>query len=201
MTDLKHIRNYYKKHAPFYDLTRPFFLFGRNRICNELIKILPKNSSVLEVGSGTGYLLNKLSKRNDLKLTGIDVSKEMIDRSDQNFELINSEYNIDSFTENSFDSILLSYIFTLEENDTDEFISNIKYHLKDNGTLAVVDFHNASPHYDRFMKSQNIIIDPELFERLKEEFECKYEFEGIAWFGIWRYRVMVLGKDRVLGTG
>lgn len=195
MVELEFIRRYYKKHAPIYDLTRSFFLFGRKLIAKKLTEYLPLNSSVLEIGVGTGYILKKMFSGKDLQLNGIDISPEMLERVPNSINKFNNIYKQDSFRKASFDCILLSYIFTLKENNTDELIDNIKYHLKENGILAVVDFHKASPLYDKFMRSQNIIIDPELFERLKKEFEVKYEFEGIAWFGIWRYRVMVLSTE------
>lgn len=65
----------YQRHL--YDVTRPFFLFGRDR----LLRGLPvrDDSAVLEVGCGTGRNLRVLSRRFPrARLFGLDISAQML---------------------------------------------------------------------------------------------------------------------------
>lgn len=183
-----YLSNYYKQQAKIYDLTRWTFLFGRKSLCKSLVKTLPLNSKVLEIGSGTGYLLKRLSKRSDFDLNGIDLSKEMIERCRiKNLKLRIEDYNKESYEENEFDCIVLSYIFTLKENDFEQLIETIKYHLKPGGYIAVVDFHEARPLYNSFMKSQNIHIHNSLFEDLKSNFSPINFSIKRAYLGTWKW--------------
>ena len=67
----------YRLQRHFYDLTRRFFLFGRDRML-DLIH-LGGHETVLEIGCGTARNLVRLARRfPSLALYGIDVSKEML---------------------------------------------------------------------------------------------------------------------------
>lgn len=61
-----------------YDLSRKFYLFGRDKLLKDLNA--PANSTVLEIGCGTARNLVKLSAmRPDLKLLGLDASNQMLE--------------------------------------------------------------------------------------------------------------------------
>ena len=61
-----------------YDVSRKFYLFGRDKLLNNLNA--PANSTVLEIGCGTARNLVKLSAmRPDLKLLGLDASNQMLE--------------------------------------------------------------------------------------------------------------------------
>ncbi|MGA0825132.1 MAG: class I SAM-dependent methyltransferase, partial [Burkholderiaceae bacterium] len=65
-----------------YDLSRPFFLLGRNRLVDQL-KPDP-GSTILEMGCGTGHNLIRLARRRpDLQLVGVDASKAMLEIAQQ----------------------------------------------------------------------------------------------------------------------
>ena len=62
----------------FYDVTRRFYLLGRDRLLEGLPA--PKNGRVLEVGCGTGRNLERLGRlRPDLRLCGVDISRKMLE--------------------------------------------------------------------------------------------------------------------------
>lgn len=63
--------------ARYYDFFLKSWLGNAQRKIFDIIKI-KKNSRILDVGCGTGNLLLELSKRKDLRLYGIDISKEML---------------------------------------------------------------------------------------------------------------------------
>jgi len=65
----------YQRHI--YDVTRKYYLFGRDRLIAELD--VPEGGRVLEVGCGTGRNLVVAARRNPQGLFyGIDISREML---------------------------------------------------------------------------------------------------------------------------
>lgn len=67
----------YARQRHFYDLTRKYYLLGRDRLIARLD--VPKGGTVLEVGCGTGRNLISVAKRYpDAKLFGLDISEAML---------------------------------------------------------------------------------------------------------------------------
>jgi S-adenosylmethionine-diacylgycerolhomoserine-N-methlytransferase len=68
----------YRHQRHFYDLTRPWFLFGRDRLLRRLR--LADGDRVLEVGCGTARNLVKLKRlRPAARLYGVDASGQMLE--------------------------------------------------------------------------------------------------------------------------
>ncbi len=67
----------YARQRHFYDLTRKYYLFGRDRLIARLD--VPTGGTVLEVGCGTGRNLIAVAKRYpDAQLFGLDISEAML---------------------------------------------------------------------------------------------------------------------------
>jgi S-adenosylmethionine-diacylgycerolhomoserine-N-methlytransferase len=67
----------YARQRHFYDLTRKYYLLGRDRLIAQLD--VPKGGTVLEVGCGTGRNLIAVARRfPDALLFGLDISEEML---------------------------------------------------------------------------------------------------------------------------
>jgi S-adenosylmethionine-diacylgycerolhomoserine-N-methlytransferase len=67
----------YRRQRYFYDLTRKYYLFGRDRLIRELS--LPANAAIVEVGCGTARNLIKIARRfPTARLYGLDASAEML---------------------------------------------------------------------------------------------------------------------------
>jgi S-adenosylmethionine-diacylgycerolhomoserine-N-methlytransferase len=67
----------YRLQRHFYDLTRAYYLLGRDQMLEQLN--LPPNGSVLEIGCGTGRNLLHVANRYPARqLFGIDISDEML---------------------------------------------------------------------------------------------------------------------------
>ena len=67
----------YRHQRHFYDLTRKFYLLGRDAMLDELPSI--PAGRICELGCGTGRNLIRLARRRpDALLYGIDVSSEML---------------------------------------------------------------------------------------------------------------------------
>ena len=67
----------YRRQRFIYDLTRRYYLLGRDRLIGELE--VPRAGSVLEIGCGTARNLIKAAQRYpEARLYGVDVSEEML---------------------------------------------------------------------------------------------------------------------------
>lgn len=67
----------YRWQRPIYDLTRKYYLFGRDRLIRELDA--RPGMAVLEIGCGTGRNLALVAKTwRGVKLFGLDISSEML---------------------------------------------------------------------------------------------------------------------------
>ncbi len=199
------MQRYYRRHARIYDLTRWTFLFGRNK----LIRILPfpKNAdfSVLEVGCGTGYNLQKIAEKYpNAKLTGLDVSEDMIHRATNllipfknRVHLINQPYRYEkSDWENSFDLVIFSYSLTMMNPFWESLILQAKTDLKPGGYMAAADFHDSRfGWFKRHMGANHVRMDGHLVPVLKQEFEPVVEEVNAAYGGVWRYFVFVGRKE------
>lgn len=184
----KNILKFYKDQASYYDLTRWTFLFGRKTLLN-LLKIKP-NDSILEIGSGTGSLLQKIENKYDVNyLTGIDISPQMIEKAKNklnNIKFIKSFFE-DYETNKKYDIIIMSYTLTIIKHDHLKIIKKAKDLLKNGGKLYITDFYNATEFYLNFMKKKEIMIDPNDLEILKENFKKNSYIIKKAYFGIWQY--------------
>ncbi|PKO18346.1 MAG: hypothetical protein CVU39_02605 [Chloroflexi bacterium HGW-Chloroflexi-10] len=79
-----------------------------------IIEFLPKQGNVLELGFGTGYLL-KLFSQSEIKITGIDKSKQMVNqtrnrfRTDQFPDIVRGTAFEIPFADISFDYVISTF--------------------------------------------------------------------------------------------
>jgi S-adenosylmethionine-diacylgycerolhomoserine-N-methlytransferase len=150
----------YQRHI--YDLSRKFYLFGRDR----LLALLPvtDGATVLEMGCGTGRNLICLARRRPMvKLFGADVSAEMldtarasIDRAGLMHKVVLARAEADGFDPvaafgvEQFDVIYFSYVLSMIP-DWEPVVRRALAMLRPGGTLAVVDFADqmAAPAWRR----------------------------------------------------
>jgi SAM-dependent methyltransferase len=109
---MEHILNYYNQNAatwPRYRRKRAYYWNSITRICNYFI---PNDHKVLEIGCGTGELLEGLDAS---QKTGIDFSPEMIERARKHYPHIRFEnMAAESITlDEKFDTIILSNLVGL----------------------------------------------------------------------------------------
>jgi S-adenosylmethionine-diacylgycerolhomoserine-N-methlytransferase len=75
----------YKLHRHFYDLTRKFYLLGRDRLIRDLAP--PPGGTVLEVGCGTARNLIVAAKRwPQARFHGFDISEAMLETARKSVE-------------------------------------------------------------------------------------------------------------------
>jgi len=73
----------YRHQRHVYDLTRKYYLLGRDRLIAELAP--PRGGTVLELGCGTGRNLIAAAKRYpDASFFGLDISRHMLETAEKN---------------------------------------------------------------------------------------------------------------------
>lgn len=189
MRSAESIEKYYRNQSKFYDITRPFFLFGRNNLAEEVSGI-KEFKKILEVGCGTGNILSKIEKKTKHNLTGIDLSPEMLSKAEKNTEnvrLINTSLE-DFQTDEKFDIIIASYFFTINFDGFLEQIKECKSMLTNDGEIFVVDFHSyGNVLYKSYMNYHGIEMGEELYNKLKSDFSCVDSEIKNAYLGLWKY--------------
>lgn len=137
--------------------------------------MLPKNASVLEVGTGPGNVTKYiLQQRPDLKLTGIDIAANMIDLA-----LINNPAgtfikmdcrDIYSLT-NKYNGIISSFCFPyLSQEEVSKFIKDAKDKLTDGGIIYIstMEGNYASSGLETTSAGESLYIHYHEYEFLSE---------------------------------
>lgn len=150
------LNNLYRFQRHFYDVTRRFFLFGRDELLQKM-KAQP-GESVLEVGCGTGRNLLKLSHlAPNAKLFGLDAADEMLktaaakfDAHDKAKEIILRQGLAEEFDfkntfgqSEPFDKIFISYSLSMFPA-WQAALRNALANLKADGDLYIVDFWDGA---------------------------------------------------------
>ncbi|HLP70696.1 MAG TPA: class I SAM-dependent methyltransferase [Rhizobium sp.] len=135
----------YQRHI--YDLTRKYYLLGRDRLIGELT--VPENGSLLEVGCGTGRNLLLAARRYPgARLFGLDISAEMLSQAERNFRGLPlpvlrladaTNFSAGEFGTTGFDRIMISYALSMIPN-WEGAIDAAIVALAPDGSLHIVDF-------------------------------------------------------------
>lgn len=145
----------YRHQRHFYDLTRKYYLLGRDRLIAGLD--VPAGGAVLELGCGTGRNLRRTARAYpDAALFGIDISRRMLETAERGnggrirFALADAT-DFDAgllFGRTHFDRVYLSYALSMIpawERAIDAGLAAVA----PGGTLAIVDFgrQEGLPHW------------------------------------------------------
>jgi S-adenosylmethionine-diacylgycerolhomoserine-N-methlytransferase len=153
----------YQRHV--YDLTRKYYLFGRDELIAGLD--VPASGYVLEIGCGTGRNLIKAARRYpDGLFYGIDISEEMLQLARKNIARAGLSDRItlqqgdatnfdpqDIFCRNTFDRVFFSYALSMIP-PWQASIDHAAGMLSPGGRLLVVDFGDLDrlpPWFRRFL--------------------------------------------------
>lgn len=140
MTSTKVIQHRYNRYSYFYDLVEaPMeILFGKWR--KELVSHASGN--VLEIGIGTGKNLKYYSSTVNLK--AIDFSKGMLSKAikkwdhKKNIKFSQDDIQDASFEDNTFDTVLASYVFCSVPDPVSGF-REVKRICKNNGKIILLE--------------------------------------------------------------
>lgn len=141
----------YRSQRHFYDLTRKYYLLGRDRLIDGLAP--PPGGSVLEVGCGTGRNLILAARRwPEARLFGFDISEAMLETARANIakaglqdRITVAQADATAFDPHglfgiaSFDRIFQSYTLSMIPNWQGAIAEAVR-HLAAGGELHIVDF-------------------------------------------------------------
>ena len=153
----------YRQQRYFYDLTRKYYLLGRDRLLREMK--ISEGENVLEIGCGTGRNLAILARKfPDAKFFGLDASAAMLETAEKkimakrlgNISLKNALADDFSFDKTfdltkPFDAIFFSYSISMIPTWR-ESVQNALDNLKNNGSLYIVDFFDQKDLPTSFRK-------------------------------------------------
>lgn len=137
---------YYSKVFPIYDVTRKYFLFGRDSLLDEIVKLQP--STVIEVGCGTGRNLAKLKQRlTKTQFGAIEPCASMREYAMEKYPWLTitpslaEKAQLDRLLPEKPDIIFLSYALSMIQN-REQVLENCVCALAQKGRVYVVDFGN-----------------------------------------------------------
>lgn len=145
----------YRRQRHFYDLTRRYYLFGRDRMLRRLP--LGPDVTVLEIGCGTARNLIRLARRRSgARLFGVDASGEMLKTAAARLAHAGLDGEVSlaqaaaqafdpraAFAVRRFDVVLFSYVLSMIP-DWQGAVASALDLLRPGGTLAAVDFTDQS---------------------------------------------------------
>ena len=189
-----------------YDLTRKYYLLGRDRLIRELG--VPAGGSVLEVGVGTGRNLALVAKRYpQARLFGLDISAEMLKSARVNMARAGAEGRTllgraDAtafdpqalFGEPGFDRVFVSYSLSMIP-DWQAALRQALSVVEPGGSLHIVDFgqQEALPAWFRgglraWLAKFHVTPREDLFEEIERvakaqgaHARCRALYRGYAW--------------------
>ena len=141
----------YRRQRHIYDLTRKFYLLGRDQMIDRLAP--PADARVLEIGCGTGRnLIRAALKYPRMRAYGIDISEEMLSTARAQIERSSLERRIvvargdatdfdpkTLFGVDAFDRIFVSYALSMIP-PWRETVQHAGALLAPGGSLHIVDF-------------------------------------------------------------
>jgi S-adenosylmethionine-diacylgycerolhomoserine-N-methlytransferase len=141
----------YRRQRHFYDLTRKYYLFGRDRAIRDLD--LPEHARLVEVGCGTARNLVKVAARYpSASLFGLDASSEMLKSAEASLARAGlagktklalgyaEELSPALFGESEpFDAVFFSYSLSMIP-DWKQALRSASRALSENGKIHLVDF-------------------------------------------------------------
>jgi len=125
------------------------------------LKDLDSKSSFLEIGCGSGYMLEAALDLGFDYVKGIEPSKLAIEAANHNIKskIKHGVFNKDDFKENSFDLIFIAMIIE-HVTDINYFLSSLNKILKPGGSIVCV-CHNERHLISKILKSKHPIINDE----------------------------------------
>ncbi len=196
--NIESVEKTYRRYAPQYDLLfGAIFHPGRKEVIRQMD--CQPGEHILEVGVGTGLSLPLYPR--ETRITGIDISREMLARAEKrvardglsNVDLHHMNAQQMDFPDNSFDKVVAMYVASVVP-DPVALVNEMRRVCKPGGQLMFVNhFKSDHPVISRIEQllvplSAKLGFDPG-FSLSRFEQECDLEFEHnrrVNLFGYWR---------------
>ena len=210
------LSGYYRIHAPIYDLTRLWFLFGRERLLQLLQQRWEEVGAhaprILEIGCGTGRNLRRLQQHfPTARLVGVDLAEAMLEQAEEaldarvqscatpglpGLQLVHGglgEVDLGG----SFDIVVASYMLTMTGEAQGRCVAAARELVRPGGLLAVVDFHATPvPLFARWMAKNHVSFDPTLVDALGQGLDPLVAEQHRAYGGLWQYFLSIGQRPR-----
>ena len=189
-------KEFFNKIAGYYD--KSIFknlLFNPVKKAVEFVKV-KKNLKILDAGCGTGNLLKILEDKNaNLKLYGVDISKEMLKIARK--KLKNVKIKLEAAEKLSFKKNYFDYVFSIDAfhhyYNHDLVMKNFYRVLKKDGYLIVVDFSFGMFFNKIFSKIEPGNNEMHTAQEFKELFE-DHRFKDIKQKKVGLFSILTIGK-------
>lgn len=149
--NLDSVKSAYRRYARFYDFFfGPIFHPGRRHIV-EALETRP-GDRILEVGVGTGLSFPLYDS--SVRITGVDVSREMLDIAERRVErdglenveaILEMDGEFMDFPDDSFDKVVAMYVVSVVP-DAKRLVNEMRRVCKPGGDIYIVNhFHSENP--------------------------------------------------------
>ena len=193
----------YRHQRYIYDLTRKYYLFGRDKLIAELP--VGKGEHICEVGCGTARNLVLLAKKHSsATFYGIDASSEMLKTAQASVDAggvsgrvklataLSTDFTSAMFGHGRpFDRLIYSYSLSMMDDWRQAHEHGFRQ-MKPGGTLHVVDFGNQEGLPNWFKKMLGSWLD-QFHVRFRPEVRAWFEEQQRAGRGRMTYRSVMRG--------
>jgi S-adenosylmethionine-diacylgycerolhomoserine-N-methlytransferase len=190
------LERFYRFHAPIYDFSRPFILFGRERLMGLLDP--RRDQLVLDVGCGTGFHFQALAGTG-ARVVGIESSPDMRERAErkaarlEGVRVEEGPYGPGLGEPRGADRILFSYSLSMMPGFA-AVLGRAREDLRPGGRIGVVDFLRGNvPIVDSWLRKNHVHLGPERLRLLQALFPS-HDLR-ICWAGAWEYYLFVGDRD------
>lgn len=150
------------------DLTDVMRLPIQQSRIKEIIKEIPKKSTVLDVGCNGGYLMKELEK-NKCKVRGIEIAPNLVEVCDaKGLDVIRGSVNrLDSYFNNKFDRVIYGDILEhFEKKEVENILKKGLKVLDDNGKLIITVPHKNNMYSSSFYDCHKIDLEMYYLEEI-----------------------------------
>jgi S-adenosylmethionine-diacylgycerolhomoserine-N-methlytransferase len=193
----------YRHQRYIYDLTRKYYLFGRDKLISELP--VQSNDLICEVGCGTARNLVLLAKRHSgAKYFGVDASAEMLKTARLSVDAsgvshlvkletsLATDFSSEQFgLARPFDRLIYSYSLSMMDNWR-EALDYAFTQLRSGGTIHVVDFGDQAGLPAWFKRALATWLS-QFHVRFRPEIRAYFEEQEKAGRGRMTYRPVMRG--------
>ena len=193
----------YRHQRYIYDLTRKYYLFGRDKLIEELP--VKDGDHICEVGCGTARNLVLLAKkRSNITLYGIDASSEMLKTAQASVDsaALGARIKLATALSTDFTPAMLGHgkpferlIYSYSLSMMDDWREALEYgitQMRPGGTIHVVDFGNQEGLPGWFKKFLGTWLD-QFHVRFRPEVRAWFEEQQRAGRGTMVYRNVMRG--------
>ncbi|MBP3831992.1 MAG: class I SAM-dependent methyltransferase [Clostridia bacterium] len=138
-------KKWFDKQAPVYDETNTILYSKNGKIsCENIFDFLKdiEYEKLLDIGCGTGYLIDMLAKNYEAEFTGLDLSPEMVKQANnkniKNAKFVEGRSDEIPFEDNTFNIVTCSQSFH-HYPDTDKAMQEARRVLKPGGLYILSD--------------------------------------------------------------